>query len=39
MAATPYLHTLKSITPNTADAAQKEILDQAIKAVGFLPNM
>ena len=39
MAATPYLHTLKSITPDTADATQKEILDKAVKAVGFLPNM
>ena len=39
MAAAPFLHTLKSITPETADAAQKEILDQAVKAVGFLPNM
>ncbi len=39
MAAQPILHTLKSVTPATANAAQKEILDQAVKAVGFLPNM
>lgn len=31
--------TLKAITLDTADAAQKEILETARKAVGFIPNM
>jgi len=39
MSSEPILHTLKSITPDTADAAQKEVLAQALKAAGFLPNM
>ncbi|WP_255250016.1 carboxymuconolactone decarboxylase family protein [Polaromonas sp. AET17H-212] len=39
MAATPLLHTLHTIDPATADQAQREILDKAIKQVGFLPNM
>ncbi|MDZ7591168.1 MAG: carboxymuconolactone decarboxylase family protein [Rubrivivax sp.] len=39
MATAPYIQSLKSITPETADPAQKEILDTAVKAVGFLPNM
>jgi uncharacterized peroxidase-related enzyme len=39
MPAAPILHTLDAITPATANDAQKEILDKAVKAVGFLPNM
>ena len=39
MSAAPYLHTLRSIDPATAPPAQKEVLDRAVKAVGFLPNM
>jgi len=39
MSAEPILHTLRSIDPATAEGAQKQILDQAVKAVGFLPNM
>lgn len=32
-------HNLKAITLDTADAAQREILEAAQKAVGFIPNM
>lgn len=39
MSASPCFHTLGSITLETADASQKEILDEAVKAVGLLPNM
>ena len=39
MSAQPILHTLHAIDPDTANDAQKSILDQAVKAVGFLPNM
>lgn len=39
MSATPILHTLHAIDPATAAGAQKEILDKAVKQVGFLPNM
>ena len=39
MSASPFLHTLHAINPATADDAQKDILDKAVKAVGFLPNM
>jgi hypothetical protein len=39
MSARPCFHTLRSITLETADTLQKEILDQAVKAVGLLPNM
>lgn len=35
----PILHTLHAIDPAKADGAQKEILDKAVKQVGFLPNM
>lgn len=34
-----YLHQLQPVDPATATPAQKEVLDRAIKAVGFLPNM
>jgi uncharacterized peroxidase-related enzyme len=34
-----YLHHLSPVEPATATPAQKEVLDRAIKAVGFLPNM
>lgn len=33
------MHQLQSITPDTADQAQGAILDQAMKQVGFIPNM
>lgn len=39
MSASPILHTLHAIDPATANDAQMEILDKAVKAVGFLPNM
>ena len=39
MSAKPILHTLHAVDPANANAAQKAILDQAVKAVGFLPNM
>lgn len=39
MSAEPILHTLRAIDPATAEGAQKEILDRAVKQVGFLPNM
>ena len=39
MSAKPLLHTLHAIDPATADGALKEMLDRAIKQVGFLPNM
>lgn len=39
MSAEPILHTLRAIDPATADGAQKDILDRAVKQVGFLPNM
>lgn len=35
----PILHSLHAVDPATADPAQKEILDKAVKQVGFLPNM
>lgn len=31
--------TLRPVTLDSADAAQKEVLDGALKAVGFIPNM
>lgn len=31
--------TLKGVTLDTADAEQKDVLDAALKAVGFIPNM
>lgn len=39
MSAQPILHTLHPVNPATAEGAQKEILDKAVKQVGFLPNM
>lgn len=39
MPAAPILHSLHAVDPATAEAAQKEILDKAVKQVGFLPNM
>lgn len=39
MSTAPLLQTLHAVDPANADAAQKAILDQAVKAVGFLPNM
>ena len=39
MSTHPILHTLHAVDPATANDAQKAILDQAVKAVGFLPNM
>ena len=39
MSTHPLLHTLHAVEPASATDAQKAILDQAVKAVGFLPNM
>lgn len=39
MSAQAILRTLHAIDPATAEGAQKEILDMAVKQVGFLPNM
>jgi uncharacterized peroxidase-related enzyme len=39
MTGKPFLHSLRSIDPAAAQGPQKEILDLAIKQVGFLPNM
>lgn len=39
MSAQPILHSLHAIDPASAKGAQKEILDKAVKQVGFLPNM
>ena len=39
MSALPYLHSLHPVDPATADGVLKEILDKAVKQVGFLPNM
>ncbi|MDP1692485.1 MAG: carboxymuconolactone decarboxylase family protein [Burkholderiaceae bacterium] len=39
MPAASILKTLRAIDPATAQGAQKELLDRAVKAVGFLPNM
>ena len=30
--------TLRGVTLDSADAAQKEVLEGALKAVGFIPN-
>lgn len=39
MPARPYLHQLKAVDLASAQGVQKEVLDQAQKAVGFIPNM
>jgi uncharacterized peroxidase-related enzyme len=39
MPAQPILKSLRAVDPTSAEGAQKEILDKAIKQVGFLPNM
>lgn len=39
MSAQPILHTLHAIDPAAAQGPQKDILDKAVKQVGFLPNM
>ena len=39
MPAAPILRTLHAVDPATAEGAQKDILDKAVKQVGFLPNM
>jgi len=39
MPAQPILHTLRAIDPTSAQGPQKDILDRAVKQVGFLPNM
>lgn len=39
MSAQPILQTLHAIDPATAQGPQKDILDKAVKQVGFLPNM
>ena len=35
----PYIRTLKAITPASAEGEQKDILEQALKQTGFIPNM
>jgi len=35
----PYLHALSSVTASSANESQKPLLDQALKQVGFVPNM
>jgi uncharacterized peroxidase-related enzyme len=35
----PYIRKLKTIAPAAAQGEQKEILDKALKQVGFIPNM
>jgi uncharacterized peroxidase-related enzyme len=39
MSAQPFLHKLAAVNPATATDAQKAVLDQAVRSVGFLPNM
>jgi uncharacterized peroxidase-related enzyme len=39
MSAQRYLHALGPVTPAQAQGAQKEVLDQALAQVGFIPNM
>lgn len=39
MSAQPILKRLRAIDPKSAEGAQKEILDKAVRQVGFLPNM
>jgi len=39
MPATPYLTSLPLIDLDTADDTQKPLLDQALRQVGFVPNM
>lgn len=39
MSAAPYLHSLHAVDPATAQGVQKEVLDLAVRQVGFLPNM
>lgn len=35
----PYLHALSSVHAQSAHASQKPLLEQALKQVGFVPNM
>lgn len=39
MSAVPYIKTLQPVDHASAQGAQKEILDIALKQVGFIPNM
>ena len=39
MSATAYIKQLNPVVHATAQGAQKEILDTALKQVGFIPNM
>ncbi|MGE0099365.1 MAG: carboxymuconolactone decarboxylase family protein [Hydrogenophaga sp.] len=39
MSAAPYIQQLKPVAHADAQGAQKEILDTALKQVGFIPNM
>ena len=39
MSATPIVQSLTPVDHTTAKGAQKEILDKALKQVGFIPNM
>ncbi|RVT49611.1 carboxymuconolactone decarboxylase family protein [Rubrivivax albus] len=39
MTTTRYLHALDAVKHDQAEGAQKEVLDQALAQVGFIPNM
>jgi len=39
MPAAPILRTLHAVDPARAEGAQRDILDKAVRQVGFLPNM
>lgn len=39
MSATPYVKNLHPVDPSAAQGPQKEVLDLALKQVGFIPNM
>lgn len=39
MTSSPYMQALHAVDVNTANDAQKQLLEQALKQVGFIPNM
>lgn len=39
MSSTPVIHNLSPVDPASAQGKQKEVLDLALKQVGFIPNM
>ena len=39
MTSSPYVQSLHAVDVNTANDTQRPLLDQAIKQVGFIPNM